>query len=137
KGLELDQEIIREREYTYLLNRLAQDLVVKRCSLPEAVEQLTQAEKGRDPRWLHLLKHHYSTHSDDECLALHLGQHALLHCSGNNRHMMRLAQHFEREFRSCFGNNAGFTWQEEHLAPTFLRLTAGHEKTSVETPPSW
>jgi len=105
KGIQLDQQILKEREYS---------VVLERRTLSEAVEELVQSEKARDPNWLEMLRQNYSNCSDPECLALHLGHHALIQIADDTRAVQRLAHQFAGELQICFGTDARSKLLELH-----------------------
>ncbi len=72
RGLWLDREVIKIRDYSALQKQLSEDLLKRRRGLSEAVEILGRSDSGRSPLWLGILRERYPGCSDEECLAANL-----------------------------------------------------------------
>jgi hypothetical protein len=104
KGRMLDKEMCRQKQYHALLKQLGADLLAHRITLHDAVEQLAQTEKARNPQWLAVLHRTYPGRSDKECLAIHLVSHALSTVPHDRGQRQALADQFEAEYQTTFGS---------------------------------
>jgi hypothetical protein len=104
KGRILDKERARQRQYAKLLAQLSDALVARRLTLREAVDQLAQSEKARNPQWIAMFHRTYPGRSDAECLAINLIKHALSSVSNDPAARDRLASQLETEYQTTFGS---------------------------------
>jgi hypothetical protein len=116
KGRLLDMQMQRQKDYQALLYRLTNDLVSCQRTLPEAVHTLANSEKGQNEVWLTKLRLAYPGRSDAECMALHIGQHALVNVNHDVPLMKHMASRLEDEFREAFGSEVRFDLPEPHDA---------------------
>src|SRR5262249_49512615 len=123
KSLMLDREMQRQKSYHALLSRLSNDLIDRRCSLNEAVEQLAPTAKAKNDQSLSILRRNYPSRSDAECLAIHVAYHALVTVSHDWSLMVYLADLFETDYRLAYGRTVHFDLTS--LAPG--RETAHHQ----------
>jgi hypothetical protein len=103
-GRLLDREMLRQKEYANLLARLSDELLAHRLTLRQAVAQLAQSQKARNPQWLAVLHRTYPGRSDEECLAIHLINHALCHVPRDPMARTRIANQLESEYQATYGS---------------------------------
>jgi hypothetical protein len=101
-GQSLTQELRASREYRALLGQLKDQWIAQRCTLGEAVHRLAQTERGRDARWLGLLREHHPGLSDEACLAANFVQFTVHSRSNNPATARGLEQRLEIEFTSLY-----------------------------------
>jgi hypothetical protein len=111
----LDQEMIRQKNYRTLLGQLSKALVEQACSLDEAVVQLAETDKARSPQWLAVLHRNYPGRSASECLAIHMGYHALSHLPRNDPGREQLASRLETDYQERFGSEFHFDLNVNHI----------------------
>jgi hypothetical protein len=99
----LDAETCRSNAYSLVLERVATDVVARRCTLRQAVAELSRAEKARDPAWLAVLGRQFNARTAEENLAVSVIENALALVNRNPSQMMRLARCLEEDFQASFG----------------------------------
>jgi hypothetical protein len=104
KGQILDREMVRQKQYQVLLAQLSNNLLARQITLPDAVCQLAQSEKARNPQWLTVLHRTYPGRSDTECLAIHLINHALSTLAKDPASRQRMASQLEAEYQTTYGS---------------------------------
>ena len=112
----LDGEMTRQRSYQALLGQLSYDLVSRRCSLEQAVTQLRTSEKAHQPEWLAHLQRTHPEHSTEECLAIHLGKHALVAVQHDAQLLETVADQLQHEFKATYGSDFSFDRAADSLA---------------------
>jgi hypothetical protein len=103
---QLDQSIRAGLQYQVLLDKLAEDLVARRCTLAEALPALASTGKAQDPAWLRLLHERYPNRSDRECLAANLMVSAFSLVTKDSARLWRVTRRLNADFRALFGRNA-------------------------------
>jgi uncharacterized protein DUF5658 len=105
----LDREMGRQQTYRTLLASLSRRLAQQEFSLTEAVTRLEETEKARSPQWLDVLKRNYPGRSAPECLAIHIGYHALNHAARRAPDKLdQLASRLETDYLETFGSEFHF-----------------------------
>jgi hypothetical protein len=104
KSLALDREIAKHRSYQTMLAQLASDLIEQRSSLAEAVAHLETTEKAQNPHWREALQRNHPGRTGSECLAIHVGQHALSMIHHNGALVESVAGRLQRDFVTTFGS---------------------------------
>lgn len=99
----LNDETRRSHAYTLVLDRVATDVVARRCTLRQAVAELSRAEKAHDPAWLAVLRHQFNARTPEENLAVSVMENALALVSRNPSQMKHLARCLEEDFQASFG----------------------------------
>jgi hypothetical protein len=101
KQVETSMETVRA--HRIVRDQLCGDLLTGRCNLKEAVNRITHTARGRDPRWLDLLRRTYPECSEQGCHAADLLNTTLdqiTNTADKEQVRLRLA----RDFRSWFGS---------------------------------
>jgi hypothetical protein len=129
----LDREMHRQRKYHTLLAQLSIDLIEGRCGLAEAVAALRQNDKANDPQWLTILQRNYPNRTPEECLAIHLGYHALVKVHQDEPLAFDTATQLGRDFREMFGRPyqfdvAAFMTQPRLSAPGYSGLNLSSDR---------
>jgi hypothetical protein len=114
QSLRLDREMHKQRAYQALVARLANDLAAGRRSLTDAVGELAATDKIQDGPWMRVLRRTYPGRSDAECLAIHLGCHALTRTGREADRRGALAARMEGEFRTAFGTEFRFNPEDPY-----------------------
>jgi hypothetical protein len=100
---QLDCRLRNGQEYHLRLNRLSEDLIAGRRTLPEAVRLLGETAKGRDEVWLASLRDNFNSRSDEEALAANLFHYSVLSCRDVPARAWEVAGRLEVAFRAAFG----------------------------------
>jgi hypothetical protein len=74
---QLDRELASGWDFKMLRQRVSDDLLHERCTLPEAVRILSEAERFQFPRWVQTLRRKYPGLSDEECIAANLLEYTM------------------------------------------------------------
>jgi hypothetical protein len=100
----LDSQLYQTRTFRAMRDRLGSDLIARRCTFPEAVAQLVQAEKGQNTTtWLATLRKHYPGYSVEECLAANLLTMCLVSLAHDPLLAEQVEQRLRADFQACFG----------------------------------
>src|SRR5262249_15551639 len=72
RGRRIDEQVRVTKDFKHLLDRLSADVAAARRTPEEAASELAASERGRDPRWLALLRKAYPADSDSACRAAYV-----------------------------------------------------------------
>jgi hypothetical protein len=106
QGQSLEQHLALARSYGAQRQYLTEALVAERCTLPEAVELLLQADPSRLREWLRAARVFYPGYSDEECLAITLRNGVAHTVEADPAARERAVRRLEEEFASCYGRAA-------------------------------
>lgn len=129
----LDDTLRNGREYRALLQRLVEDLVVRRLALAEAASILRQSRTGSDEAWLNRLQGVYDCQSAQESLAANLLHHAVLSRKEVPSVARAIAAHLEADFRAAYGNSPPRSY-ERQLVSAERAGRDEHSEVSLEGP---
>src|SRR5262249_32703593 len=107
---ELDRQLEQVAAYHQLLERLSDDLIARRRTLPEAAGGLAASGQGRDPGWLCYLARVYPGRSEQARLAANLVYRALCRLQAGSPADEETARRLAADYRACYG--VPFTFPE-------------------------
>ena len=102
-----DEELRKRDAYRAVLDRVAAEVVENRCTLPQAVDQLLDTERGHDPAWLEDFAAKQPNLSPEASLALQVVLMAIDSRRQNPAQSRALAGRLDGELRSHYGSLAG------------------------------
>lgn len=118
ESLRLDSQLYQSRSFRAMRDRLGSDLIARRCTFPEAVEQLVQAEKGQNTTtWIAALRKHYPGYSIEECLAANLLTLCLVSLAHDPPLAEQVEQRLRADFQACYGRQAPATTASSRPRP--------------------
>lgn len=114
----LQEKVSSIKHHIRLMDRLGKELLSKRLSLKQAVVELGQSEKGRDPQWIAKAQEVYRCNNADVGMAVALIQQvrAEIQCHITSSHQQTLRK-LTNEFRTMYG-----TPVNEHI-PDYCNTT--------------
>jgi hypothetical protein len=99
----LNDQLNQYHHYYLLSWRLGDEVIAQRCTLSEAVHELTSTEKGQDASWFDKLRRRYLGRSDEECLAAHFLENVAASLSTKPALAERVLQRLEADFAATYG----------------------------------
>jgi hypothetical protein len=101
-----ENELRRRNDYREVLDRVVAGVIDKRCTLAQAVDQLLDTERGRDPVWLRDFAEKHPNLSPEESMAVQVVLTAVISRHGNPAAARVLAARLGEDLRSQFGSLA-------------------------------